>query len=174
MLVSEGQANHASCDHIYDSRLLRHMHTDQNEQFVVSKIKALITSAEEELLRDISRYDNHGDGNVTYEQACNMHSEGLKDLIYTHGCKVNWSEHYWFPMEAVELRAFVPNKGDSRSFAISILLLLLDDIEDGGRDHMQSRSDERYITKYRTLPKEYRKLIFEGLKILEETEASNS
>ncbi|WP_299773522.1 hypothetical protein [uncultured Tateyamaria sp.] len=145
------------------------MPTDQRPSSIASKITALIASTNDEILRDISRYDNHGGGGVTYEQACDMHFHGLKDMISNHNCRADWSEHYWYPMEAVELRAFVPDNGDSWSFAVAILILLLDDIEDGGRDHMEARSSERFRKSYRALPPDYSKLISDGLKILEET-----
>ena len=137
---------------------------------MASKIRALIASADDAVLRDISRYDNHGGGGVSYEQACEMHFQGLKDMINMHNCTAVWSEHYWYPMEAVELRAFVPDSGDSISFAMAVLILLLDDIQDGGRDHMEARSGERYLQRYRTLPEEHSHLIFDGLEILEETQ----
>ncbi|MEM9871527.1 MAG: hypothetical protein AAF822_09735 [Pseudomonadota bacterium] len=145
------------------------MFTDQRLSSIASRITALIASTSDEVLRDISRYDNHGGGGVTYEQACDMHFHGLKDIIRNHNCRADWSEHYWYPMEAVELRAFVPDKGDSWSFAVAILVLLLDDLEDGGRDHMEARSSERFLKSYRALPPDCSKLISDGLKILEQT-----
>lgn len=144
---------------------------NQSSSFITSKITKLIASASDEVLRDISRYDNHGGGGVTYEQACDMHFDGLKDMISKHNCRAVWSEHYWYPMEAVELRAFVPDNGSSLSFAVAILILLLDDIEDGGRDHMEARSSERYLKSYQALSPEFSKLIFDGLNILKEADA---
>lgn len=133
---------------------------------IVSSLTDLIASADDEVLRDISRYDSHGGGGVTYEESCELHFKGLKDLIENHNCRANWSEHYWYPLEAVELRTSVPDGGDSSSFAVAILILLLDDIEDGGREHMEGRSSDRYLKRYETLPKEYSQLIFHDLRIL--------
>ena len=148
------------------------MSTDQSSSSITSKITKLIASASDEVLRDISRYDNYGGGGgVTYQQACEMHFHGLKDMIGKHNCRAIWSEHFWYPMEAVELRGYVPDNGDSLSFGVAILILLLDDIEDGGRDHMEARSSERYLKSYRALPPEFSKLIFDGLNILKEAEA---
>lgn len=133
---------------------------------IASSLTALIASTDDEVLRDISRYDNHGGGGVTYEEACELHFTGLKDLIGKHNCRADWSEHYWYPLEAVELRAFVPDSGDSRSFAVAILILLLDDLVDGRREHMEERSSQRYLKRYEALPVEYSQMIFDGLKIL--------
>ncbi|TDT75451.1 hypothetical protein BDE40_2182 [Litoreibacter halocynthiae] len=133
---------------------------------IASSITALIASTDDEVLRDISRYDNHGGGGVTYEEALELHFKGLKDLIGRHNCRADWSKHYWYPMEAVELRAFVPDNGDNKSFAVATLFLLLDDIEDGGRDHMEARSSQRFLKSYQALPSEYSKLIMDGLKYL--------
>jgi len=145
------------------------MPIDQRPSSIALEITALIASTSDEILRDISQYDNHGGGGVTYEQACGMHFHGLKDMIDNYNCRADWSEHYWYPMEAVELRAFVPDNGDSRSFAVATLILLLDDIEGGGRGHMEVRSSERFRNSYRALPPGYSKLILDGLKALEET-----
>ena len=145
------------------------MSSDQKRSSIASKITFQIASTSDEILRDISRYDNHGGGGVTYEQACDMHFHALKDMIGNNNCRADWPKHYWYPLEAVELRAFVPDNGDNRSFAVAILILLLDDIEDGGRDHMEERSSERFLKSYRALPSPYSKLISDGLKILEET-----
>lgn len=134
---------------------------------ITSPLTALIASTDDEVLRDISRYDRHGGGGVTYEEACELHFKGLKDLIHKHNCRAKWSEHYWYPMEAIELRAFVPEGGDTQSFATAILILLLDDIEGGGREHMEARSSKRFLKSYRALPPKYSEVIFDGLKSLD-------
>lgn len=137
-------------------------------EMLKTEIKELITSANDEVLRDIASFDNHGGGGVTYEEACQLHFQSLKDLITQNDCHADWSKHYWYPMEAVELRAFVPQASNPISFGVAIALLLLDGLDDGGRDHMEARSSERYLQSYRKLPKEFSVPIFAGLNVLQE------
>lgn len=125
-------------------------------------------TVDDETLRDISRYDNHGGGGVTYEEACELHFQGLKSIIEEHDGHVIWSEHYWYPMEAVELRGYTPEQGKLESLGVAILVLLIDDLESGDRDHLAMRTDDRYLNAYLSLPSSYSDLIMEALQVLEE------
>lgn len=131
-------------------------------------LKRAIRSASDEVLHDIARYDNHGGGGVTYEEACALHFDGLKDLIDRCDCEPDWPRHYWYPMEAVELRAFVPEGGDPLSFGVAVSLLMLDDLLGNEKDHMAARSSDGFLAAYRALPEAYSKPILTGLERLDQ------
>ena len=144
--------------------------TKNNEsETLKTKIKELIVSANDEELREIASFDNHGGGGVTYEEAYQLHFQNLKKMIAQNDCRADWNEHYWYPMEAVELRAFCQKAGNQVFFGVAIAILLLDDLEGGGRDYLEERSSERYLQSYQELPKEFSVPILAGLHILQET-----
>ena len=133
-----------------------------------AEIKSLITSATDEVLLDIARYDNHGGGDVTYEEACQLHFQGLKELITQYDCRFEWSKHYWYPLEAVQLRACVPQADNSVSFGVAIALLLLDDLHHGCRDYMEMRLSEKYLQSYQRLPDAFSVPILAGINVLQD------
>ena len=130
---------------------------------LTDRIRRLIRSADDDVLRDVARHDNHGGGGVTYAEACELHYAGLRDVIFENDCRAYWPKHFWYPMEAVELRAFGPDRGEPMSFALAVLILLLDDREQGEQDHMEFRTSDRYVQAYRKLPKEHSGVILTGL-----------
>ena len=90
---------------------------------LTDRIRRLIRSADDDVLRDVARHDNYGGGGVTYEEACELHYRGLREVILKNGCRADWPKHFWYPMEAVELRGFVPDRGEPMSFALAVLIL---------------------------------------------------
>ena len=66
-------------------------------------------------------------------------------------------------MEAVELRAYGPDRGEPMSFALAVLIVLLDDLEQGEKDHMELRISAKYVHAYRKLPEEHSGAMLTGL-----------
>ena len=134
---------------------------------MISALKKVIRAASDDVLKDIARYDRHGGGGVTYEEACALHFAGLEDLIDRCDCEPDWARHSWYPMEAVELRGFVPHGDNPASFGVAIAILILDDFLGGERDQMQFRRGQDYFAAYRALPEAQSRPILTGLKALE-------
>lgn len=80
--------------------------------------------------------------------------------------------HFGYPMEAIELRAFVPDADNLLSFGVAIAILVFDDLNPNGsgRDHMCDRKNNKTLDAIGRLPSEYSKPIFAGLTQLETTQ----
>ena len=138
---------------------------DKSEE-VLNSLRDVVVIADDTLLREIATFDNHGSGGVTYQEACELHYRGLRDLIHHHGLRMDFEKHSWYPMEAIELRAFVPEAGNPVSFGIAIAILLFDDLINGRHEYMEARSGQKTLKVINDLPTELSDPILAGLSIL--------
>lgn|GEM_PF-6546391 len=139
---------------------------DPRAQQIVDHLTSLAQRADEALFQEVAAFDHHGDGGgKTYDEVCALHVAGMRHLIHDCGLVVNWKAHFWYPLEAIELRALVPTRGSAESFALATSILLVDDLRGGDRDYMFERLNMNGLEIYQALPNGYAAPVMAGLEL---------
>ena len=113
----------------------------------------IVKVADTEFLKEISKWDFHGDGSLkSYDDVCARHFEELENLVVDFDCVAKFERHFWYPLEAIELRTLVPERGSLESYGIGLAILLINDLVERYPRYYMDRRNEKHVSAVLNLP----------------------